>query len=91
MKPLKLTILIAWIGMSIFMCYGCLIIKTDHVFIATLFKTVDANDLDMVVEPDSTAIGSGVSRTKNDSIKASAIVGGVPVRIEVSGDGLEAE
>jgi len=61
---------------------GCTVIWHDDVFIGTLFKEVDANDLDMIAEPNYLQIGSGDSRTKNDKIKASTVVGGVPVIIE---------
>ena len=65
-----------------FRCAGCTVIWHDDVFIGTLFKEVDANDLDMIAEPNYLQIGSGDSRTKNDKIKASTVVGGVPVIIE---------
>ena len=61
---------------------GCLVIWSDDVFIASVGKVVDANDLYMISEPNYIEIGSGESETINDKIKAGAIIGGVPVSIE---------
>jgi hypothetical protein len=47
---------------------GCLVIWTDDAFVYTFAKTVDANDLSVVV--NKTKIGSGQTKTKNDKIKA---------------------
>jgi len=63
-------------------CNGCMVIWHDNVFVCTLFKTVDANDLDMIADPNYIQIGSGSSRTNNDKVKASAIISGVPVTVE---------
>ena len=49
---------------------GCLVIWTDQAFILSFAKTADANDLDMIAEPNYLQIGSGQTRTKNDPIKA---------------------
>jgi hypothetical protein len=51
-------------------CAGCMVIWSDDVFIATMFKVVDANDLYVISEPNYLEIGSGVSKTKNDKLKA---------------------
>lgn len=51
------------------MVSGCMVIWSDDVFVATMFKVVDANDLDLISEPNYLQIGSGLSRTKNDKIK----------------------
>jgi len=64
---------------------GCMIIKTKDVFVYTFAKTVDAQDLGIIADPNETKIGSGITKTKNDSVKASAIIGGVPVVIESDG------
>ncbi len=61
---------------------GCMVIWGNDVFVATLFKTVDANDLDIIAEPNYFQIGSGDSETENDSVKLKALVGGVPVILE---------
>jgi len=61
---------------------GCLVIWTDDVLIVTAFKTVDANDLNVFADPNQTRIGSGTTKTKNDKIKAKAIIGTVPVSLE---------
>jgi hypothetical protein len=47
---------------------GCLVIWTDDAFVYTFAKTVDANDLSVVV--NKTKIGSGQTKTQNDKIKA---------------------
>ena len=78
MKPL-ITLLLACV---IFSLSGCMVIWSDDVFIGTLFKEVDANDLDMIAEPNYLQIGSGDSETYNDKISATAIVGGMPVKVE---------
>jgi hypothetical protein len=44
------------------------VIWTDDAFVYTFAKTVDANDLSVVV--NKTKIGSGQTKTKNDKIKA---------------------
>jgi hypothetical protein len=44
-----------------------MVIWTDDVFIGTLLKTVDANDIDLIAEPNYIQIGSGKSRTRNDN------------------------
>ena len=59
-------VLLIWITVAI---TGCMVIWTDHAFIATAFKTVDANDIAVVADPNGTKIGSGVSRTENDKLK----------------------
>ncbi len=64
---------------------GCMVIWSDHVFIATLFKVVDANNLEMISEPNYLQIVSGDSETRNDNIKLKALVGGVPVGLESEG------
>jgi hypothetical protein len=79
MKTKLFIITLCIIGM---MVTGCLVIWTDDVFIATVGKVVDANDLYMISDPCYLEIGSGESRTKNDKIKAGAIIGGVPVSVE---------
>ncbi len=56
---------------------GCMIIWSDDVFVCTVFKAVDANDLDLIAEPNYLQVGSGSSRTKNDKIEA--IVPGVGI------------
>ena len=61
---------------------GCTVIWTDDLFVGTLFKTVDANDLDIIAEPNYIQIGSGQTKTKNDKVKASVIISGVPVILE---------
>jgi hypothetical protein len=71
MKPL-ITILLA---VLIFVLSGCMIIWSDQVFVATFMKTVDANDLDIIAEPNYVQIGSGQTKTKNDKIKATTIYG----------------
>lgn len=81
-QPLKYTLLIAFIAWCIFMNYGCMVIWTDDVFIGTVLKVVDANDLYMISEPNYLEIGSGDSKTENDKIKASALIGTVPVVVE---------
>ncbi len=48
---------------------GCTVIWHDDVFIGTLFKEVDANDLDMIAEPNYLQIGSGNSKSRNDKVK----------------------
>lgn len=63
-------------------CNGCMVIWSDDVFIGTMFKSVDANNLEFISEPNLLQICSGNSRTDNDEIKAGAIVGGVPISIE---------
>ena len=78
MKPL-ICLLLACL---VFALSGCLVIWTDEVFVGTLFKEVDANNLDMIAEPNHLEIGSGDSETRNNDISATAIVGGVPVKIE---------
>jgi hypothetical protein len=77
MNLIKIALIMAWIAFSIFMSYGCTVIWTDDVFIGTLFKTVDANDIELIAEPDYLQIGSGHSRTENDKIEA--IIPGVGV------------
>jgi hypothetical protein len=47
-----------------------MVIWTDQVFVATAFKTVEAKDLGLVADPNSTRIGSGQTKTENDKIKA---------------------
>ena len=56
--------LACWLGQ------GCMVIWSDQVLVVTLFKTVDANDIDLIAEPNYIQIGSGKSKTKNDSIEA---------------------
>jgi len=48
---------------------GCMIIWTDQVFVTTLFKTVDADDLGIIAEPNYTQVGSSRAKTKNDRVK----------------------
>ena len=71
-----LAILLACVALS-----GCTVIWTDHAFIYTFAKTVEAKDLGLIADPNSTRIGSGETRTKNDKVKASALIGGVPVTV----------
>ena len=68
-----------------FLFSGCMVIWTDDVFIGTVFKSVDANDIDMISEPNYLQIGSGNSRTRNDNIKLKAVIGNVPVSLESLG------
>ena len=75
---MKFMILIA----LLFSLTGCMMLWHNDVLIVTLFKEVDANDLDMIAEPNYLQIGSGVSKTKNDNLKASALIGGIPVIVE---------
>jgi hypothetical protein len=75
----KLAILLICVMMLI---PGCMVIWTDQAFVATIFKTVDANDIELIAEPNYIQIGSGQTKTKNDKIKASGIIGGMPVRVE---------
>lgn len=63
---------------------GCMVIWTDQVFIATIFKTVETKELGLIVDPNRTQIGSGQTTTENDKIKASAIIGGIPVSLETT-------
>ena len=63
-------ILVVILAAIVFCISGCMVIWTDDVFIATAFKTVDANDIALVADPNGTKIGSGVSKTQNDKIKA---------------------
>jgi hypothetical protein len=63
------------------MFQGCMVILSDDVFVCTIGKVVDANDLYMISDPNYLEIGSGESRTKNDKITGKAIIGGVPVSI----------
>ena len=82
-------IIITAIGITVFVCsllfvQGCMVIWSDEVFVGTLFKVVDANDLELIAEPNYLQIGSGHSKTKNDKIKGTAIIGGVPVVVETN-------
>jgi hypothetical protein len=86
MKTLKKALAIAAFVAALF-CGGCMVIKTDHAFIYTFMKNVDTETLALVADPNSTKIGSGQTKTSNDSIKASAIVGGMPVIIETDKKG----
>ena len=81
-KLLMILLLIAVCFILGMLCSGCMVIWTDQAFVYTCFKTVDANDLDIIAEPNYVQIGSGQTKTQNDSIKASAIIGGVPIVIE---------
>jgi hypothetical protein len=78
MKPLICILLAA----MIFWFSGCMIFWTDQVFVLSLFKTIDANEVEVIVEPNYVQIGSGNSRTNNDTIKLRTIIGGVPVSLE---------
>lgn len=62
---LKYALLIA----CVFMCYGCTLFWTDHAFIITIAKNIDADGLVFTADPNSTRIGSGQSTTSNDKIK----------------------
>ena len=64
-----IVILVIILGILIFCISGCMVIATDTVFIGTLFKTVDANDINLVADANSTRIGSGVTSTTNDKLK----------------------
>ena len=66
---------------------GCMLIWHDDVLVVTLFKTVDANDIGLIAEPNYIQIGSGKGKTSNDKLKASALVGVVPVVIETESKG----
>jgi hypothetical protein len=81
-QSIKIALVIAWVAISVFLNYGCTIIWTDHAFIYTFAKTVDAKGLGFVADPNSTRIGSGDTKTENDKIKGTAVIGGVPVVIE---------
>ena len=81
-QSIKITLVIIWIALSVFLNYGCAVIWTDHAFIYTFAKTVDAIDLGFVADPNQTRIGSGETKTNNDKIKATAIIGTVPVVVE---------
>ena len=48
---------------------GCMVIWSDHVFVASLFKSVDADKLGIVAEPNSTQLGSSTVKTKNDRMR----------------------
>lgn len=48
---------------------GCMIIKTDHAFVLTFAKTVDAEALAFIADSDETKIGSGKTKTNNDKIR----------------------
>ena len=85
-KLLTILLLIA-VCFILGMLQGCMVIWTEQAFVYTFAKTVDANDLGIIAEPNYIQIGSGQSRTTNDNVKASAIVGGIPVIIEtISGE-----
>jgi hypothetical protein len=71
MKPIICILLAA----LIFSISGCMIICSDQVFVATLFKTVDANNLIIVADPNQTRIGSGQTKTRNDKVKAITTIG----------------
>lgn len=75
-------ILVILLAISILYLSGCMVFWTDQVFVLSLFKTVDANDIDVIVEPNYVQIGSGSSRTNNDDIKLRTIIGGMPVSLE---------
>jgi len=75
-------ILVILLGASIFFLSGCMVFWTDQVFVLSLFKTVDANDIDIIVEPNYVQIGSGTSKTRNDNLKFKTIIGTVPVSLE---------
>ena len=79
MKTIKLALVLAWVAISV---SGCTVIWTDHAFIYTFAKTVDAKDLGLVADPNSTRIGSGETKTENDKIKGTAVIGTVPVIFE---------
>ena len=55
--------------LAFFVLPGCMVIWTNHVFMASLFKSVDANKLGIVADPNSTQLGSSIVKTKNDRIK----------------------
>lgn len=61
------------LGIATLLCgmatVGCTVIWTDDVFIGTLFKSVDANDIELIAEPNYLQIGSGHSKTSNDSVR----------------------
>lgn len=67
-------ILVMWLVLG-----GCMVIWTDDVFIGTMFKAVDANDIELIAEPNYLQIGSGVSKTTNDKIRV--ITPGVGVKV----------
>ncbi len=48
-------------------CPGCTLFWTDQALIVTWFKEIDANGAGVVVDPNSTRIGSGQSKTNNNS------------------------
>jgi hypothetical protein len=56
---------------------GCMVIWTDQAFVATIFKTVDANDIELIAEPDYIQIGSGQTKTKNDNVTVISPAGGI--------------
>jgi hypothetical protein len=74
--------LITLLACLIFGASGCMVLWTDHAFLYTFAKSVDTKELALVADPNSTKIGSGQTKTKNDKIKGTAIIGGVPVQIE---------
>ena len=53
----------------------CMVIWTDQAFVYTFAKTVDANDLDIIAEPNYVQIGSGQTKTRNDKVKAITTIG----------------
>jgi hypothetical protein len=54
---------------------GCMVIWTDQAFVYTFAKTVDANDLGLIAEPNYVQIGSGQTKTKNNKVKAITTIG----------------
>jgi hypothetical protein len=48
---------------------GCSVLWTDYIFVGTLFKNFDANDVEMIADPNYVQIGGSIIKSKNDSIK----------------------
>ena len=67
--------IIITMAISLLAFSGCMVIWSDEVFIGTLFKTVDANDLNIIAEPNYIQIGSGQSKSDNDNIKVTTPYG----------------
>ena len=64
---------------------GCMVLWTDHVFMYSFAKTVEMKDGGLVADPNQTRFGSGQTKTENDRIKGTAVLGGVPVMVETGG------
>lgn len=97
MNLIKLTLLAAWIGISIFLCYGCShkeylrrtittdpngVITCESVHFSHTAIATDTSLGNVSIESGERKIVLNDAIEEQDSLRASAVVGGVPVIIE---------